>query len=238
MSNPFAVNDLVATRNVLGQRHDGSEVVKARLGKVEDVGKKGALVRFDDDVKHPTWCPQGVLWFQKVGDDGHVELVKKRPQVSQPYVELPEKFPSSPPEDDEEMKNDQPPRMPIMPRQTTMSVALSKAAVPVAETAPAPSPESAPAEAPGGTPTAQSKIAMMIAAGMDPWKIWEEMGRDLIAHEEKAITDAKTALAAAESNHREAQRLVAEAERDVTEAQKKLNSLLQRQADARRRLAP
>lgn len=231
MSNPFAVNDLVATRNVLGQRHDGSEVVKARLGKVEDVGKKGALVRFDDDVKHPTWCPQGVLWFQKVGDDGHVELVKKRPQVSQPYVELPEKFPSSPPEDDEEMKNDQPPRMPIMPRQTTMSVALSKAAVAVAESVPAEISAASAAKP-------QDKIAMMIAAGMDPWKIWEEMGRDLIAHEEKAITDAKTALAAAESNHREAQRLVTEAERDVTEAQKKLNTLLQRQADARRRLAP
>jgi len=233
MSNPFAVNDLVATRSVLGQRHDGSEVVKARLGKVEDVGKKGALVRFDDDVKHPTWCPQGVLWFQKVGDDGHVELVRKRPQVSQPYVELPEKFPSSPPEDDEDMKNDQSPRMPIMPKQTTMSVAPSKAAVAVPESVPAPAEISAPPAA-----KSQDKIALMIAAGMDPWQVWEEMGRSLVAHEETAIEAAKAALASAESNHRDAQRLVVEAERDVIEAQKRLNTLQQRQADAKRRLEP
>lgn len=233
MSNPFAVNDLVATRNVLGQRHDGSEVVKARLGKVEDVGKKGALVRFDDDVRHPTWCPQGVLWFQKIGDDGHVELVKKRPQVFQPYVELPEKFPSSPPEDDEDMKIEQPPRMPTMPKQTTMSVALSKTAVVVPEAVPVPAETSA---LPAAKP--QDKIALMIAAGMDPWQIWEEMGRNLVAHEEKAIEEAKAALASAESNHRDAQRLVADAEREVIEAQKRLSTLQQRQADAKRRLEP
>ena len=233
MSNPFAVNDLVATRNVLGHRGDGSEVVKARLGKVEDVGKKGALVRFDDDARHPTWCPHGVLWFQKIGDDGRVELVKKRPQVTQPYVELPEKFPSSPPEDDEDVKNDQPPRMPSMPKQTTMSVAFSKAAVAV------PASVSTPAEI--STPPAakpQDKIAMMVAAGVDPWQIWEEMGRNLLAHEEKAIEEAKAVLASAESNHRDAQRLVAEAEREVIEAQKRLNTLQQRQADAKRRLEP
>lgn len=229
MSNPFEISDLVATKTVLGQRKTGEEIVKARYGSVSDVGKKGALVTFDDDVKHPIWCPHNILWFRKIGSDGHVELVKKRPLITAPYVELPEKFPSSPPEPEDVMKSE-PPRMPAMPKVTVMSQALAKVTLP---------PPESPSTAPPAPPTATggaNKIASMVAAGMDPWKIWEEMGRELLVHEDTACAAAEAKLAAAQDEYAAAQKLLYEAQKAIEVAQQELNTLSQRRAEAKRRL--
>lgn len=195
---------------MIARTAEGQELVKPRLGLVIDVGKKGCLVRFDDDPKHPQWQTQGSLWFYKTEFDGSLTLTKERPPAAvQPVTPLPEKFPVVI-EDEEE--------------DPEVAILL-------------PAPVQVPPSQPSA-PTAASpnKIAALISAGVDPWAMWQEMGRSLLSHEEEAVKACQDKLAAAQVARKEAEDMLYSCDSDVTKAGVKLNQAALRLAELKRRV--
>lgn len=200
------LHDLVSLRRVIGRTAEGQELVKPRLGCVTDVGKKGCLVRFEDDPKHPQWQTQGSLWFYKSEHGGGIVLTKERPPAAvQPMTALPEKYPVHVEEEDED------PEVAILP-PASVDASLKQ---------PTPVP---------------NKIAALISAGVDPWAMWQEMGRSLLSHEEEAVTAATAELEAAQAARKEAEEMLHSCDNDVTKAGAKLNQAALRLAELKRRV--